>query len=207
MKVLNQDVLKKAELMENKFLDSIQGTHILLRKTNVHDAADIFKWRSGTAGKFLRQPDNYSVESQKEWILSRGNNEINYIIIDIKTQQKVGAIGIYDVNDFDKVANVGRLLLDDVFLTKSTPFGLEALLLMYDYVLNIMQFRKITGDILVSNEPMFKLQKFLGMKQEGYLEKHTFINGNYEDLYIMSIFTTEFNNVYKKKIAFLLKNF
>lgn len=193
--------------MKNKFLDSIHGTHILLRKTNVDDAADIFKWRSGAAGKFLRQPDNYSVQSQKEWILNRSDNEINYIIIDIKTQQKVGTIGIYDLNDFDRVANVGRLLLDDIFLTKSTPYGLEALLLMYDHVLNTMNFRKITGDILAVNEPMVKLQKFLGMKQEGYFEKHTFINGNYQDLHIMSIFTKEFNNFYKKKIAFLLKNF
>ena len=193
--------------MECKFLDIIEGKHIKLRKINVNDAEDIFKWRSGKAGKFLRQPNNYSIQSQKEWTEARGSNEINYIIIDKITAQKVGSIGIYDVNTIDKVANVGRLLLDDIFLTKSTPYGLEALLIMYDYVLNIMQFRKITGDILAINEPMFKLQKFLGMKQEGYLEKHTMINGNYLDLHIMSIFTHEFNTLYKKKIAFLLKGF
>ena len=193
--------------MENKFLEIIDGNHIVLRKTTEHDAADIFKWRSGIAGKFLRQPDDYSVQTQRDWILSRSGNEINYIITDVTTKENVGAIGIYDVNDFDKVANVGRLLLDDIYLKKSTPYGLEALLIMYDYVLNVMKFRKITGDILASNEPMFKLQKFLGMKQEGYLEKHTLINGKFEDLHIMSIFSKEFNNTYRKKIAFLLKNF
>jgi RimJ/RimL family protein N-acetyltransferase len=70
-----------------------------------------------------------------------------------------------------------------------------------------MDFRKITGDILASNEAMFKLQKFLGMKQEGYLEKHAMIHGKFEDLYIMSIFKEQFNSVYKTKINFLLKNF
>lgn len=193
--------------MKNKFLETIEGTHILLRKTTEKDAEDIFKWRSGISGKFLRRPDNYSIQSQRDWILSRSDNEINYIITDKKTKDNVGTIGIYEVNDYDKVANVGRLLLDDVFLAKSTPYGLEALLLVYDQVLNGMQFRKITGDILASNEPMVKLQKFLGMKQEGYFEKHTLINGVHEDVHIMSIFTNEFNNTFKKKIAFLLKNF
>ena len=193
--------------MENKFQETIEGRHIILQKAVTEDAQDIFKWRSGTSGKFLRQPENYSVQTQIEWITSRGDNEINYIISDKKTSEKVGTIGIYEVNDADKVANVGRLLLDDKYLTKSNPYGLEALLIMYDYVFNKMEFRKMTGDILAVNEPMVKLQKFLGMQQEGYLEKHVMINGNYEDIHIMSIFADAFNNSYTKKINFLLKNF
>ena len=111
------------------------------------------------------------------------------------------------MNAINGVANVGRLLLSAEFLGKSNPYGLEALLLVYDYVLNKMEFRKITGDILASNEAMFKLQKFLGMKQEGYFEKHLIINNKLEDLYIMSIFREQFNLVYKAKIQFLLKSF
>lgn len=193
--------------MEHDFKTFLEGKYIKLRKLEPGDAADIYKWRSGIAGKFLRQPKDYSVMSQEAWIKSRDDNEINYIILDRYSGQKVGFIAIYDVNHADQVANVGRLLLDDVFLSKSCPYGLEAILLMYDYVFNVMNFRKITGDILAINESMVKLQKYLGMKQEGYLEKHVFINGNFEDLHIMSIFADEFNKGYKKKINFLLMNF
>lgn len=193
--------------MEHDFKKTLDGKYIQLRQVELADAADIYKWRSGNSGKFLRQPKGYSVMSQEAWIKSRGNNEINYIIVDRHTGQKVGFIAIYDVNHADQVANVGRLLLDDVFLSKSNPYGLEAMQLMYDYVFNVMNFRKITGDILAINESMVKLQKYLGMKQEGYLEKHVLINGNFEDLYIMSIFADEFNKGYKKKINFLLMNF
>ena len=105
----------------------------------------------------------------------------------------------YDVNTDDKVAEVGRLLLCDTYLSKSNPYGLEALLLSYNYVFNVMNFRKITGIIAAVNTTMVKLQLFLGMKQEGYLEKHTLINGNFEDLHILSIFKNEFNNTYTKK--------
>ena len=193
--------------MEIQFKTELTGTHTVLRKTEIRDAEDIYNWRSGPSGTFLRQPPGYNLQSQVEWIKSRGAKEINYVIYDKNNNQKVGTIGIYDVNSEDRVANIGRLLLSDVYLGTSNPFGLEALLLTYDYLFNEMEFRKMTGDILATNTAMVKLQKFLGMKEEGFLEKHVVINGKEHDLHIMSIFRDQFNNSYKKKIAFLLRSF
>ncbi len=70
-----------------------------------------------------------------------------------------------------------------------------------------MDFRKITGSIAAINTTMTKLQLFLGMKQEGYLERHTIINGNFEDIHIFSLFKEDFNTTYSRKIKFLLKSF
>lgn len=188
------------------FPESIKGEFIELKKTTMNDAVDIYRWRTSRSGRYMRKVEDYSVESQREWIASRGSNEVNYIICDIATGQKVGTVGIYDINWVDKVANVGRLLLDAECLTKSTPYGLEALKVTYDYVFNIIGFHKITGDILGLNADMFKLQIFLGMKQEGYLKEHVWIEGEYRDLYIMSIFKPDFLR-YSAKINILLKNF
>ena len=193
--------------MEINFENSISGEFVLLRKTVIEDAPDIYRWRTGSGGVFMRQPPDYSVNSQEKWIQSRSPKEINYIIIDKETEKKVGTIGIYDVNMDDKVSNVGRLLIADEYLGKSTPYGLEALLLTYDFVFNKMGFRKITGDILATNKAMHKLQVFLGMEQEGYLKNHVVINDQLFDLYIMSIFKEQFNSVYKTKVNFLLKGF
>jgi RimJ/RimL family protein N-acetyltransferase len=193
--------------MEIKFDTTITGEFIILRKVVVSDAEDIFNWRSGQSGRFLHHPEGYSVSMQEAWIRSRGDNEINYIIQDKKNLEKVGMISIYNLNIDDKVAEVGRLLLNDIYLTKSNPYGLESLLLGYNYVFNVMNFRKISGIIAAVNLSMVKLQLFLGMKQEGYFEKHTLINGNYEDLHILSIFKDQFNATYIKKINFLLKSF
>ncbi|MCU0359126.1 MAG: GNAT family N-acetyltransferase [Bacteroidia bacterium] len=193
--------------MEIKFDKVLEGDFITLRKTQVEDAPEIYSWRTGMGGQFMRQPDNYSVQSQEEWIRNRNNNEINYIIFDNISGKKVGAIGIYEVNPVDQVSNVGRLIIADEYYGKSTPYGLEALLLTYDYVFNKMNFRKITGDILANNQAMHKLQVFLGMVQEGYLKNHVIIKGQLHDLYIMSIFKEQFNTVYSKKVRFLLQNF
>ena len=193
--------------MEYKFPNILIGDFIKLRKVEIEDAFEIFTWRTGIAGKFLHHPVGYNLEIQKKWILNRPINEVNYIIISKITGENVGMISICECNFVDKVAEVGRLLLKDQYLNKSNPFGLEALLICYDYVLNKMEFRKITGTIAAINSNMLKLQLFLGMKVEGILIKHTFINNQYTDIHILSIFKEQFNNVYINKIKFLLKSF
>jgi len=192
--------------MDSLFKDEINGDFILLKKIALSDANEIYTWRKSHSGRFLRNPDNYNLTSQLEWIRSRNNDEINYIIYDKKLSLKVGMIGIYDVDLNDKVANVGRLLLSELFLRKSNPYGLEALLLTYGYVFNEMNFRKITGIISSSNAEMVKLQKFLGMHEEGYLKKHTVISNEIHDLHIMSLFQEGYIG-YSNKIKFLLKSF
>ena len=192
--------------MDYKFENIIEGEFITLRKVVLDDAPDIYRWRSSKSGKFLRKVANYSLEFQIEWIKNRSNLEINYINYKKDTNIKVGMIGIYDVNNYDLVADVGRLLLSEEYLKQSTPYGLESLLLTYDYVFNKMNFRKISGTITSSNHEMFKMQKFLGMQQEGYLKQHVMINGKCEDMYLMSLFSEDFPN-YKKKINFLLNSF
>jgi RimJ/RimL family protein N-acetyltransferase len=198
--------LKKQEEMNLKFKDSLEGKFVNLRKVSIEDANDIYLWRTSESGKHLRHPENYNVDSQIDWIKSRKETEINYIIYSKDTDKKVGTIGIYDVNINDKIANVGRLLLSEEYLKKSVPYGLEAMLILYSYVFREMNFFKITGDILGTNIDMFKLQKYLGMFQEGYLTKHVVINNKREDLYIMSIFYQDLE-IYEKKINFLLKSF
>lgn len=192
--------------MEYKFEDKIEGEFTTLRKVEMDDAADIYKWRTSESGIFHRHLPDYSLESQKEWIKNRTSLEINYIIYPKNSTTKIGMIGIYDMNVNDLVINVGRLLLDQSYLKRSTPYGLESLLLTYDYIFTKMQFRKISGDILATNSEVFKMQKFLGMQQEGYLKRHVIIKNKCEDLFLMSLFKEDFNN-YKNKINFLLKSF
>jgi RimJ/RimL family protein N-acetyltransferase len=198
--------LKKIESMDYKFENIIEGEFITLKKVVLEDAPDIYRWRISQSGKFLRHVPNYSIESQIEWIKNRDHSEINYIIFKKNTDIKVGMVAIYDVNNNDLVADVGRLLLSEEYLKKSTPYGLESLLLTYDFVFNKMNFRKICGDILAPNTEMFNLQKFLGMQQEGYLKQHVIINNKCNDLFIMSLFKEDFDG-YKKKINFFLKSF
>lgn len=186
-----------------EFDDIINGDFVMLTKVTKDDAKDIFIWRKSKAGQHLNRPKDYSVRSQVVWIENRPISEANWIIHRKDTMAKVGMIGIYDVNEQDLVTNVGRLILDEMYINKSTPYGLEALLLGYDYAFNKIGMRKITGTILGLNERMASLQEFLGMSKEGHLKKHVLIQGNYEDLLIYSLFKEDFEG-YKSKINGIL---
>ena len=192
--------------MDYKFENVIEGDFVTLRKVVLDDAPDIYRWRSSESGRYMRHVPDYSLESQIEWIRNRTASELNYIIYIKDSETKVGMIAIYDVNSIDLVANVGRLLLSEEYLKKSTPYGLESLLLTYSFVFDRMNFRKICGDILALNTEMFNMQKFLGMTQEGYLTQHVLIDDKYQDLFIMSLFKENFNS-YRKKINFFLRSF
>lgn len=192
--------LNKYNLIEGKFID--------LRIINEQDAEYIYKWRTGESGAYLNQPENYSIESQKAWIKSRNQNEINFIIYSKGlSSQRVGMISIVDVDIQNKKAEVGRLLLDAQYLNASTPFGLEALKITYNLVLNEWKFHKIYGSILALNIGMIKLQKFLGMEEEGVLKRHLFLHNQYVDLHLFAIFANDFNTKYEPRLNLLLKSF
>lgn len=186
----------------------LEGQFIALRLIEESDAETIFNWRTSPSGRYLNQPSNYSIESQKTWIKSRPSHELNYVISSMDTNlQKVGMISIVDIDEQNKKAEVGRLLLDPRFLNASTPYGLEALRITYDLVLNKWHFNKIYGTILGLNEGMIKLQKFLGMEEEGILKNHLFISEQYCDLHMFGIGAKDLNRKFLPRINMLLKPF
>lgn len=191
--------------MKHEFDQVIRGEFITLKKVTINDAPYIFRWRSSSAGQYLNRPKNYSLEAQINWIESCKDTEINYIILN-KDGKRVGMIGIYDVDWVNGVSNCGRLILDEQYVHQHTPYGIEALLLGYDYVFNKMGMRKISGTILGLNTSMIGLQRYLGMTDEGLWKRHVLINGNYEDLCVMSLFRDDFGG-YKQNINNILDKF
>ena len=185
----------------------IEGDFILLREINIEDAETIFKWRIGESGQFMNQPDGYCLAMQKQWMNNRSASEINYIIIDKKNNQRVGMVAIVGISEQDKNAEIGRLLLAPEFLKKSNPYGLEALKLCSNQILNDWNFHKVYGNILSENIPMLKLQKYLGMVEEGLLKDQKSIRGIMYDLHLVALFSGAFKQKYIPRIDMLLKAF
>ena len=185
----------------------IEGDFILLREINLEDAESIFNWRIGVSGQYMNQPDGYCLQMQKSWMSNRPENEINYIIIDKKSNQSVGMVAIVGISEQDKNAEIGRLLLAPEFLKKSNPYGLEALKLCSNQILNEWGFHKIYGNVLSENIPMLKLQKYLGMIEEGLLKDQKKIKGEMYDLHLVALFENNFRTKYIPRISMLLKAF
>jgi RimJ/RimL family protein N-acetyltransferase len=191
---------------DHSFPKIIAGEFIRLQKIELKDAEFIYALRTSSAAKFLNCPEGYSIEMQLLWQRSRTPAEANYIIYDNKDDERVGMASIYECDWANGVSNVGRLLLQSQYVHAGTPYGLEALQLTYGYVFDIMKFRKISGIINSRNEPMVRLQKYLGMVQEGYFGRHVLLHGKPQDLYFLSLFKENFSD-YSSKISVLLNKF
>jgi diamine N-acetyltransferase len=191
--------LSKYEILEGEF--------VVLRKMTVADAEVIYNWRISDSGGLMTQPANYSLEYQKKWMLALPSNEINYLIICANTQKPLGTIAIVTISELHQNAEIGRFLLAPEYLKKSNPYGLEALKLCYSLIINDWKFKKIFGTVVSTNIPMLRMQKYLGMKEEGVLKQHKIINGEYIDLHLVAIFENELNKSYLPKISLLLKAF
>ena len=186
---------------------TIVGEFIELIQIDNDDAEMIYNWRIGLSGQFMNQPDGYSVEMQKQWMKSRPNNEINYMIVDKKNRLKVGMVAIVGISIQDKNAEIGRLLLAPEYLNKSNPYGLEALKLCSNQILNVWNFHKICGNVLSENVAMLRLQKYLGMKEEGLLVDQKSIKGKLYNLHLVALFKDDLQKCYLPRISMLLKAF
>lgn len=185
----------------------ISGEFIELKEITPGDSEIIFNWRTGSSGNFMNQPDGYSLQMQNQWIANRPGNEINYMISDKASGAKVGMIAIVGISEQDKNAEIGRLLLGPEFLGKSNPYGLEALKLCAVEIMVTWKMNKIYGNVLSENAPMLKLQKYLGMKEEGLLKMQKSIKGVFYDLHLVALFKEDFEQYYLPRLNLLLKSF
>jgi RimJ/RimL family protein N-acetyltransferase len=75
-----------------------------------------------------------------------------------------------------------------------TKMIFESLFLIYSLAFKDLGLEKLHGVIAKSNVRMIKLQESLGMEIEGVLHKHNIINGDFEDLVLVSLFKKKFED-------------
>jgi len=121
---------------------------------------------------FIAKSQPWSMESEG-W-LSLGISEIS-------TGEKLGSIGLKITNSEAKIAEIG-------FMIKPTAqgkgFAGEALCLVKNYALTVLNLNKLVATCSVNNAGSFKLLEKHGFIREGCLKQNVIIMGKYVDDYI-----------------------
>ncbi len=181
----------------------LEGTYVTLRPVTDADAENIVKWRNSAKAKYLHA-GAASVQQQLQWQQSRPGNELNYII-ELKDGDAVGMYAIYHVDDENKKAETGRLILSDSEKTHNVPVTFEAISLINDLAFSQLQLNKIYGVVIEDNKGVLKLQKLLGMKEEGRLRQHMYHDGKFQDLVYFGLLKEEYFSNQKKKLNNLIQ--
>lgn len=173
--------------------DIRHGEFVDLRPLRVEDAALTHRWRGSARAANLNRGAQ-SVDAQAQWIASRPADEYNFIIA-LKDGQPVGMVSLIGVDPEHLHAETARFLIGDEGAVRGIPVAVEAMKMIYELVFDELRLKRAYGTIASNNVLMMKWQRFLGMREEGRMRSHYFINGQFQDAVWFGILEDEYRHV------------
>jgi RimJ/RimL family protein N-acetyltransferase len=173
--------------------DIRHGEFVNLRPLQVADAALTHLWRGSARAANLNRGAQ-TVEEQAQWISARPASEYNFIIT-LKNGQPVGMVSLIGVDREHLHAETARFLIGEEDAVRGIPVAVEAMKMIYEIVFDELALKRAYGTIASSNVLMMKWQRFLGMKEEGRMRSHYFINGHFQDAVWFGILEEEYRRV------------
>jgi len=183
-------------------ITSIKGEFVNLRPLLVSDAELTYNWRHAARAKFLNQ-GAASVEQQASWIASRPASEFNFVI-ELKSGLAVGMVSLTGIDAINQHGESGRFLIGDEDAVKGAPVAVEAMKLIYELAFDQLGLIRICGTVAAENHLMIKWQKYLGMKEEGRLRNHLYLNGQFQDAIFLGLLVDEYRKVTLPRMNFLI---
>ena len=173
--------------------DVLTGEFVNLRPLTPDDAELTFRWRQGGRASYLNRGAQ-TVEQQAAWLASRPASEYNFAIV-LKNGTPAGMVSVTGIDKVHRHAEPGRFLIGDEDAVRGVPAAVEAMKLVYGLIFDELKLQRVYGSIASDNLLMIKWQKFLGMKEEGRLRNHYFINGHYQDAVMFGMLEAEYRTI------------
>ncbi len=168
----------------------LEGRFVTLRPLLPVDAALTFEWRNGSRARLLNQGAG-TVDQQEEWICSRPGNEFNFVI-ERKDGRSVGMLSLVGIDQVNRHAEPGRFLIGDESAVRGIPAAVEAMKLLYQFAFDTLGLARVYGTVAADNRRMVKWQRYLGMREEGCMRRHYFIDGRFQDALMFALLAEEY---------------
>lgn len=162
-------------------------------KTSVH-------WRNDEEIQNMVGGHKYFVseEKEKEWVNNaiHDNTRLVLAICLVSNDKYIGNIMLQEIDWINRSAHVPILLGDKDEWGKG--YATEARMLMLNFAFNERGLERIFAEIIENNEASIKSLLKCGYKKEGILRNSVFKNGKFNNMIIMSVLKSEFNEEYNK---------
>jgi diamine N-acetyltransferase len=171
----------------------LTGRFVVLRPIRPEDSEVTLRWRQEPRAMLLNRGAN-TVAEQERWIRSRPNSEWNFII-ELKDGRPVGMLSLVDIDPTHRRAEPGRFLIGEPDAVRGKPVAVEAMMLLYEFAFDRLGLQRVFGTVAEGNDLMTKWQKYLGMREEGRLRRHYFLDGNFRDAIVLGMLADEYRTV------------
>lgn len=173
------------------------GEKIILRPLKIEDLEKTHEWRNNLELIKLTQGIRFpkTMEMDRDWfnqaLNDKSNRNIYFGIDEISSGDFVGIIQLNNIDYISGTANWGFMIGEATNQSKGR--GTEFSKLILNYAFNHLNLRKITSYIVDNNVISIRLFRKFGFSEEGVLRKHYFVDGEYKDVLIMSLFRIDFD--------------
>ncbi len=153
---------------------TINGHRYMLRPVDTGDAAFITGLRCNPELNAYINSTSNRIEDQVAWIerYFERPGDWYFIIVDRRTNERDGAIGIYDYEPETRVAEWGRWIVRPGSLA-----AVESALLIYRAAFEALALRAVFCRTVAENKRVVSFHDSTGVPRRGLLEKHVQIAG------------------------------
>src|SRR3990167_3634909 len=134
-----------------------------------------------------------TAEKQEKWFSELKDNELYFVIISASDGSSEGQIGLFDINRQHQRARWTLRIHPDHW---KKGYAKEAMKIFFDYVFNILNLNKISGDCFIENKAEVENLKRAGFKEEGYWEDHYFHKGKFRDAINFAMTKKDYENTF-----------
>lgn len=167
-----------------------EGRYVVLRPLVPGDASLTHAWRQSARARLLNQGAS-TVADQESWIRSRPANEINFVI-ERRDGRPIGMLSLTAIDQTNRHGEPGRFLIGDEEAARGIPAAVEAMKLLYELAFDELSLVRLYGTIAAENRRMVKWQRYLGMREEGRMRRHYYIDGRFQDALIFALLEEEY---------------
>ena len=137
-----------------------------------------------------------SEQTTMEWIESGGgvvgDDLLLTAVLEADAHRPVGYIKAYRVDRFSRHAWIGLCLFDE--RDRGHGYGRRMIEQVCHYLRDFVGLRKVSLEMLASNEPALALYRRLGFVEEGRLRNQFLTEGRFEDVLLLSRFLSDRND-------------
>ncbi|RYE56966.1 MAG: N-acetyltransferase [Hyphomicrobiales bacterium] len=183
-------------------LPTLAGQFVNLRPLRAEDAEVTLAWRQGERARLLNKGAK-TLDAQIDWIRRRPSSEYNFII-ELKDLTPIGMLSLIDVNTINRHAEPARFLIGDEAAARGAPAAVEAMKLLYEFAFDTLGLNRLFGTVVAGNRRMAIWQTYLGMRQEGVMREHYFIDGKLQDAIMFGLLVSDYRTVSLPRMTALI---
>jgi len=174
----------------------LQGKNVRLREIHKEDVKKYMEWFNDPEVKqyltiFLPMTEIGEEKWLEDICTKRSQTDVVFAI-EARSGKKwvhIGNCGLHNINWHDRDCEMGIVIGEKKFW--SNGYGTEAAKILVDYAFGQVNLHRVSAGAYAFNVRSIKMQKRIGLKEEGCVRKAVYKNGQYYDKILLGILKEE----------------